>query len=228
MLNREIKKILQDANETGWVLEPDAKRLLNLAGLPVPDHARVLSVDAAVEAAESIGYPVVAKVVSPRVLHKSELGGVIVGIDSVAKLEKVFHRFSTIDEFAGMIVEETLTGKELIIGAKIDFQFGPVILLGIGGTAVEIYQDTSIRMAPLTHKDALSMIKNLKAHQMLEGYRGSEPVNIAQLTDIVVKFSDLLMELDDMVASIDLNPVMCSSKRCVVADARIMLSSDKS
>lgn len=228
MLNREIKKILRESKETGWVLEPDAKRLLNLAGLPVPEYARVSSLDAAVEAAESIGYPVVAKVVSPRVLHKSELGGVIVGIDSAAKLEKVFQRFITIDEFAGMIVEEMLTGKELIIGAKIDFQFGPVILLGIGGTAVEIYQDTSIRMAPLTQKDALSMINNLKAHQMLTGYRGSKGVNIEQLTDIVVKFSDLLMELNDMVASIDLNPVICSYKRCVVADARIMLSSDKS
>jgi acyl-CoA synthetase (NDP forming) len=181
MLNKEMKKILHDAKEVGWVMEPEAKRFLNLAGLPVPHYSRVFSLDAAVEAAQSIGYPIVAKVVSPQVLHKSEMGGVIVGIDSDAKLAEIFRRFSAIDEFAGMIVEEILTGMELIIGAKIDFQFGPIVVLGMGGTAVEIYQDTSIRMAPLTPKDVLSMIKNLKAHRVIEGYRGSEPVNLNKL-----------------------------------------------
>jgi succinyl-CoA synthetase beta subunit len=228
MLNTEMKKILHDAKETGWVMEPEAKRFLNLAGLPVPKYSRVFSRDEAFEAAQNIGYPIVAKVVSPQVLHKSELGGVIVGIDSDARLAEVFHRFSAIDGFAGMIVEEILTGVEIIIGAKIDFQFGPIVVLGIGGTTVEIYQDTSIRMAPLTPKDVFSMIKNLKAHRVIEGYRGSEPVNLKKLTEIVVTFSDLLMELEDVVESIDLNPIMCSSKKCIVADARIILASDKS
>jgi succinyl-CoA synthetase beta subunit len=228
MLNKEMKKILHDAKKIGWVMEPEAKRFLNLAGLPVPNYSRVFSLDAAVEAARSMGYPIVAKVVSPQIVHKSEMGGVIVGIDSDAKLAEVFRRFSAIDEFAGMIVEETLTGMELIIGAKIDFQFGPIVVLGIGGTAVEIYQDTSIRMAPLTRQDVLSMLKNLKARRVIEGYRGSEPVNLKKLTAIVVSFSELLMELEEIVESIDLNPVMCSSKRCIVADARIMLASDES
>jgi len=228
MLNKEMKKILHDAKEIGWVMEPEAKRLLNLAGLPVPNHSRVFTLDEAVEAARGIGYPIVAKVVSPQVLHKSELGGVIVGIDSDAKLGEVFRRFSAIDEFAGMIVEEILTGVELIIGAKIDFQFGPIVVVGIGGTAVEIYQDSSIRMAPLTSNDVLSMLKNLKGYRMIEGYRGSEPVNLDKLTEIVVTFSELLMELEDVVESIDLNPVMCSSQKCIIADARIMLASDKS
>ena len=228
MLNKEMKKILHDAKEAGWVMEPEAKRFLNLAGLSVPLYRRVFSLDAAVETAQSIGYPVVAKVVSPRVLHKSEQGGVIVGIDSDAKLAEAYSRFSAIDEFAGMIVEEILSGMELIIGAKVDFQFGPIVVIGLGGTAVEIYQDTSIRMAPLTPKDVLSMIKNLKAYRVIEGYRGSEPVNLNKLTEMVVTFSDLLMELENVVESIDLNPVMCSSRKCIVADARIMLASDKS
>ena len=228
MLNKEMKKILHDAKKAGWVMEPEAKHFLNLAGLPVPNYSRVFSLDAAVEAAQNMGYPIVAKVVSPQVLHKSEMGGVIVGIDSDAKLAEVFHRFSAIDSFAGMIIEEILTGMELIIGAKIDFQFGPIVVLGIGGTAVEIYQDTSIRMAPLTSRDVISMMKNLKAHRIIEGYRGSEPVNLKKLTEIVVTFSDLLMELEGVVESIDLNPVMCTSEKCIVADARIMLASDKS
>jgi len=227
MLNNEMKKILHDAKEAGWVMEPEAKRFLNLAGLPVANHSRVFSLDAALESAQSMGYPIVAKVVSPQVLHKSEVGGVIVGIDSEATLAEVFQRFSTIDEFAGMIVEEILTGVELIIGAKIDFQFGPIVVLGIGGTAVEIYQDTSIRMAPLTPKDVLSMIKNLKAHPIIEGYRGSEPVNLKKLTEMVVTFSNLVMELENVIESIDLNPVMCTSQTCIVADARIMLASER-
>lgn len=226
MLDKEMKKILHDAKKTGWVMEPEAKHFLNLAGLPVPNYSRVFSLDAAVEAAQSIGYPIVAKVVSPQVLHKSEVGGVIVGIDSDTKLEEVFRRFSAVDEFAGMLVEEILTGVELIIGAKIDFQFGPIVVVGIGGTAVEIYQDTSIRMAPLTPNDVFSMLKNLKAHRVIEGYRGSEPINLDGLTEIVVTFSELLMELEDVVESIDLNPVICSSHKCIVADARIMLASD--
>ena len=228
MLDKEMKKILRDAQKTGWVMEPEAKRFLNLAGLPVPNFRLVGSLDTAVEAVRSIGYPIVAKVVSPRVVHKSELGGVVVGIDSDAKLADVFERFSAIEEFAGMIVEEMLAGVELLIGAKIDLQFGPIVVLGIGGIEVEIYKDTSIRMAPLTPPDVLSMIKNLKAHQILEGYRGSEPVNMKKLTEILVTFSELLMQLEDVVESIDLNPVMCSSRKCIVADARIMLAIDKS
>jgi acyl-CoA synthetase (NDP forming) len=227
MLKKEMKKILQDAQKTGWVMEPEAKRFLNLAGLPVPNYRLVNSVDSAVEAARSIGYPIVAKVVSPQVVHKSELGGVVVGIDNDEKLVDVFERFRAIDEFTGMLVEEILAGVELIIGAKIDLQFGPIVVLGTGGTAVEIYQDTSIRMAPLIPEDVLSMIKNIKAHRILEGYRGSQPVNLNKLTEILVTFSELLMQLEDVVESIDLNPVMCSSHRCIVADARIILAADK-
>ena len=228
MLNKEMKKILRDAQTTGWVMEPQAKRFLNLAGLPVPNFLHVNTFDKAVEAARSVGYPIVAKVVSPQVVHKSELDGVVVGIDSDARLADVFERFSAIEGFAGMIVEEMLAGVELLIGAKIDLQFGPIVVLGIGGIEVEIYQDTSIRMAPLTPSDVLSMVKNLKAHQILEGFRGSEPVDMKKLTEILVTFSELLMQLEDVVESIDLNPVMCSSRDCIVADARIMLAAEES
>jgi succinyl-CoA synthetase beta subunit len=224
MLTKEMKKILKDSEATGWILEPEAKRLLDLAGLPVAKHAWVSTCDAAVQAAERIGYPVVAKVVSPLVLHKSDYGGVVVGIENKTKLAEVYHHFSTIDQFSGVLVEENLCGVELIIGAKVDFQFGPIILLGIGGTAVEIYRDTTIRMAPLTPDDAQSMIGNLKARRLLEGYRGSEAINLKALTRTIIKFSDFLMALANHIASIDLNPVMCTSERCVVADARIVLT----
>ena len=227
MLTEEIKDILLASRELGWVLEPEAKRLFSIAGLDVPKFTWATDLKEAVRSAQDIGYPVVAKVVSPRALHKSDVGGVAVGINSDEKLSETFARFSKFDGFTGMLVEEMVSGVELIVGAKIDYQFGPVILLGMGGIGVEIYRDTTLRMAPLKEKDVDSMLKDLKAHQLLEGYRGSEPVNLAKLKVMVAAFSDLVMELEGFIQSIDLNPVLCSSKRCVVADARIILKATK-
>ena len=226
-MSAEIKDIISASKELGWVLEPEAKRLCSLAGLTVPRFTWATGVDEAVQFAQEIGYPVVAKVVVPHVLDKSDVGGVVVGIDRGEKLREAFHRFREFGGFAGMLVEEMLSGIELIAGAKIDYQFGPVILLGVGGTGVEIYRDVTMRMAPLKPKDVASMVRALKAHQLLEGYRGSEPISISELTHTMVAFSDLVMDLEELIESIDLNPITCSSNRCVVADARIMLTAEK-
>ena len=223
MLKKELKAIVTASKRWGWVLEPEAKRLLSISGIDVPKFLWAESSDEAVQFAEKIGYPVVGKLVSPKALHKSDVGGVVVGIDSVKNLEETFHRFSSFEDFAGMLIEEMVSGTELIAGAKVDYQFGPVILLGMGGTAVEIYKDTALRMAPLKEVDVESMLKGLKAHELLKGYRGSQPVNLKELVRTLMAFSSLVMDLEGYFESIDLNPVMCSSKRCVVADARIML-----
>ena len=225
MLKKELKAIVKASKRWGWVLEPEANRLLSISGIDVPKFLWAESSDEAVQFAEKIGYPVVGKLVSPKALHKSEVGGVVVGIDSVKNLEETFHRFSSFEGFAGMLIEEMVSGTELIAGAKVDYQFGPVILLGMGGTAVEIYKDTALRMAPLKEVDVESMLKGLKAHELLKGYRGSQPVNLKELVRTLMAFSSLVMDLEGYFESIDLNPVMCSSKRCVVADARIMLQS---
>ncbi len=224
MLTQEMRKIVDDARQTGWILEPDAKRLLSLAGLTLPDFVLAASADEAIAAARKIGYPVVAKVVSADVIHKSEAGGVVVGIDDDSLLAQVFDKLSKLEGFAGLLVEEMLSGSELIVGAKNDFQFGPVILLGIGGTGVEIYQDTVIRMAPITEADVQGMLAGLKGARLLTGYRGAEPINIPSLTRLMADFSALVMSLENEIESIDLNPVKCTDQRCVVADARIMLS----
>jgi acyl-CoA synthetase (NDP forming) len=223
MLTREIEKILSAAEDNGWVMEPEAKRLFSAAGLDVPRFSRATTGEEAIRFAKEIGFPVVCKVVSPQVLHKSDRNGVVVGIESERTLTETFTRLSQIEGFAGMLVEEMLFGVELIVGAKVDYQFGPVILLGIGGTGVEIYRDVALRMAPLAEKDIESMITGLKAHQLLEGYRGSEPVNLEELARLLKTFSGLAMDLQERIDSIDLNPVICSSSRCVVADARIIL-----
>jgi acyl-CoA synthetase (NDP forming) len=223
MLTKEMQDILSTAKETDWVLEPQAKRLLSSAGLEVPRFLWTTQIEEAIRFAKEIGYPVVGKVVSPKVIHKSEKNGVELGIDSERKLRETFHRFSKIEGFVGMLVEETVSGIELIVGAKNDYQFGPVILFGIGGVWVEIYRDVILRMAPLSQRDVDSMTRCLKARPLLEGYRGSNPINFKELNKLLMTFSDLVMDLESYFESIDLNPVMCSSERCIVADARIML-----
>jgi acetate---CoA ligase (ADP-forming) subunit beta len=224
MLTGEMDKIIEASKDRGWVLEPEAKRLFALLGMDTPRFTWASRIEEAVRFADEIGYPVACKVVSPEVLHKSDAGGVAIGVASSGHLTETFNRFSRIKGFAGMLVEEMIDGIELIVGAKIDDQFGPVILLGIGGTGVEIYQDVTLKMAPLDESDIESMTRCLKAHRLLEGYRGSEPIDFKELTRLLLSFSGLVMNLADEIESIDLNPVICSSARCVVADARIMLA----
>lgn len=225
MLTEEMKDILSGAKGRGWVLEPEAKRLLSLAGLEVARFLFAATVEEVVRFAKEIGYPLVGKVVSPKVVHKSEKNGVELGIGGDRKLRETFHRFSKIEGFAGMLVEEMVSGIELIVGAKNDYQFGPVVLFGIGGVWAEIYRDVVLRMAPLDQRDIDSMVRCLKARPLLEGYRGSNPVNLKELNRLLIAFSNIVMDLDPEMESIDLNPVICSSTQCVVADARIILKS---
>jgi succinyl-CoA synthetase beta subunit len=223
LLTENSRKIIASSKSRGWVLEPEAKQILTDAGLSVPNFRMTATFDQARQYAGQIGYPLVAKIVSPEALHKSDVGGVVVGVDSDQQLEEVISRFSSMPGFLGVHLEAMVTGVELIIGAKIDPQFGPVILLGIGGTSVEIYQDTAIRMAPLTKEDVTDMVHSLRARRLLEGYRGAAAVNMVKLTQTLLGFSGLVMEMADQIESIDLNPVMCTNTDCVVADARIML-----
>lgn len=225
MLNAEILELLTTSKPWGWVLEPDAKRILSLVGMQVPFFKWAKTLEEALQFAEENEYPVVAKVVSPKVIHKTEVKGVVLGIHNKIALAEAFHRLSSFDGARGILVEKPIQGIEMIVGAKIDFQFGPVILMGMGGTGVEIYKDTSLRMAPITPEDARSMLKGLKAHPLLEGYRGAEPINQDALTRMLMAFSNLIMSLNEKVTSIDLNPVFCSAESCVVGDARIMLPS---
>lgn len=222
----EIHRIIEAARADGWVLEPDAKRIFAIAGFDVPRFTAARTPEEAIRFAGEIGYPVVAKVISPRILHKSDVGGVAVGIANAGGLADVFRRFQGLEGFLGMIVEEMVSGIELILGAKIDFQFGPMILLGMGGTGVEIYKDVALRMAPISEKDALAMIEGLKAHQLLTGYRGAERVDLKMLTATLLSFASLVMELGEGIESIDINPLLCSSRHCFVADARIILQKE--
>ncbi|MDH4265837.1 MAG: acetate--CoA ligase family protein [Deltaproteobacteria bacterium] len=223
MLTAAMEKILTDARETGWVMEPEAKRFFSLGGLDTPRFFWAKKEEEALQVAMEIGYPVVAKVVSPRTPHKSEVKGVRLGVQDSQELTTAFQEFSRIEGFAGMLVEEMHSGVELIVGAKIDFQFGPVILLGMGGTSVEIYKDVAMRMAPLKAKDVVSMVQSLQGRPLLEGYRGQEPIGMDKLSQLLISFSQIVMEIQPVMETIDLNPVFCTFSRALVADARIFL-----
>ncbi|MGD2150423.1 MAG: acetate--CoA ligase family protein [Desulfobacterales bacterium] len=226
MLNTQIKTVLDASRTRGWVSEPDAKGLLAASGLTVPRFTLVTDPGRIQSAAQSIGFPLAAKVVSSQILHKSDYGGVKTGISTMEELTAVFEWFGRLDGFEAMLVEEMVPGLEMIIGAKIDDQFGPVVMLGMGGTGVEIYQDISFRMAPVNPEDVASMITCLKGCRLLSGYRGGVVVNRDELTRTLICFSEFVMAAAEMIESIDLNPVMCSAERCVVADARIILPTE--
>lgn len=222
-LKKKIQDILDRSKPQGWVMEPDAKQILSLEGIAVPDLRWARDFDQAVAYARAIGYPLVAKIVSPAVIHKSDIGGVALGVDSDAELKKVYSRFARHEAFAGVLLEKVVDGLELIVGGKADIQFGPVVLLGIGGQGVEIYKDRTLRMAPIQERDVLSMVHSLTAGRLLSGFRGESPIDMQALIGLMTAFSKLLLKMADRITSIDLNPVICSPQGCVAADARIIL-----
>ncbi|MEH0019181.1 MAG: acetate--CoA ligase family protein [Desulfobacter sp.] len=210
--------------DRGWMLEPDAKDMLARQGFDLPQRLNTDSPEAAAGFMASLSGPVVAKAVSPRILHKTEHNAVVVGIDNPRDLEQEMTRLLSLDGCGSVLVEEMVGGVEVFVGAKNDAQFGPVVILGVGGTAVEIYNDTAIRMAPVSPGDVQSMVDSLTGAPLLTGFRGGAGVDMDTLATLVVRFSHLAMALEPRFQSIDLNPVMCSPERCVVADARIMLA----
>ena len=220
-----IKKILSKCKDYGWILEPYAYELLKNYNIELPPYIFTDKFHELIEFIRKIGFPVVCKVVSPKIIHKSDVGGVEVGIKDIEGLEKAFNKMMKLDGAIGVIVEKMVKGIELIIGGKNDFQFGPVVILGMGGIGVEIYNDNSIKMAPLSEKDVDIMLKELKFYPILKGYRGGKGVNLNKLKETLINFSKFLIDIEKFFDSIDLNPVICSDENCFVADARIMLKS---
>ncbi|WP_457551538.1 acetate--CoA ligase family protein [Desulfobacula sp.] len=225
MLEKNYRKILEKSQVSGRVLEPDAKALMKLQGFDIPEFILTQSFEAADQFLKECDGPVVVKAVSKKILHKTEHNAVVTGILSSDHLKKEMARLQKLDGCENILVEQMVQGLEIIIGAKNDFQFGPVIVFGIGGTSVEIYNDTAIRMVPIKPDDVLSMVESLKAKEMIKGFRGKPGVNIKILMNLMVNFSSFVMELENDMESVDLNPVICTAKRCVIADARIMLKS---
>jgi len=210
--------------------EPEAKSLLGAAGIAVNRTELAADRRAAVAAAEEIGYPVVLKIVSPDIVHKSDAGGVALGLDSGAAVESAYdtmmtrmaEQFPQADLRGVSVQPQAPAGLELIVGMSRDAQFGPVIMFGLGGIFVEVIEDVSLRLVPLVRRDAQEMLTEIKGSKLLGEFRGRPPVDRAALEDLLLKLSDFVAAHPE-ISQIDLNPVLAYPDGAVAVDARVIL-----
>jgi len=213
--------------------EVEAKKLLKKAGIPVIEAKLAGTRSEAVAISKEMVFPVALKIISPDIIHKSDAGGVKLGLESAGKAGKAYSEMmASIKQkmpnarIEGISVQRMATsGVELIIGMNKDPQFGPVIMFGLGGILVEVLKDVSFRLVPVSKLDAAEMIREVKGHALLEGYRGQKPVDISRLEDIIVKVSDFV-EKNPRITELDLNPLFADGENIVAADARIVLESE--
>lgn len=210
---------------------PEAKIVADAYGIPVPQEGLGETADAAVSLAEKMGYPVVLKIVSPDILHKTEAGGVIVGVTDAAGVRAGFERivrsakaYKADADISGVQVQQMLpTGaQEVIVGAVTDQSFGKLVAFGLGGVLVEVLKDVTFRLAPATHEDGLSMLDGIAAAQMLKGVRGSEPVDRDALATIVENVSALVTDFPE-ISEVDLNPIFATARGATAVDVRILV-----
>jgi acyl-CoA synthetase (NDP forming) len=181
------------------------------------------------KAMEKIGSPVALKIISKEASHKSDVGGVQLNLTQPSEVEGAFEKIKKLDpeNSSGVLVQKmVLDGKEIILGAKRDPSFGPVVLFGLGGIYVEILKETSLRVAPINRSEAEEMISELKATQILKGVRGERPLDIEALVENLLKLSQLMMDFPE-IEGIDINPVKVLEKGAVAVDARIVLKDAK-
>jgi len=209
--------------------EREAKQVLKLYGLPVVGEVLVQSADAAAGAAGKLGYPVAIKVESPDLPHKTEAGVVRLGLGNAAELAEAYSAIMANaakvpgGRINGVLVQPMISGGvEMLIGARIDPQFGALVMVGFGGILVELLKDTAVALAPVTHAEALGMLDSLKGRRLLTGFRGSEPVDLDKLADIVVRLSEFAADHQDCIAELDVNPLICSGSRLTAVDALIV------
>lgn len=216
------------SNKDKVITEESAKEILTAYGIKVPMYALVKTESEAAEKAKKIGFPLVAKVVSPEILHKTDVMGVRVGLSSEAEVIETFadmqERLSKRYEIKGILLEKMVpSGIELIVGLQNDPQFGPVIMFGMGGINTEIFKDISFRVLPIAKEDAREMIEDLRGKQLLKGFRGVEAVDIDMLCTALVNIGDLGTDMAAYYESIDFNPVIAYPHDYYVVDAKIIL-----
>jgi len=227
----KIKSIFEDSfkNKTKVITEEIAKGILSEYNISVPGFALVKDVNSAVTEARKLGFPLVAKIVSPQILHKTDVGGVKIDLkdeDSVkSAFNDMYDRLSKDYDVKGVLLEKMVPkGVEMIVGLQNDPQFGPVMMVGLGGIFTELFKDVSFRVLPLTKEDAIEMIEELQGKMLLKGYRGSDPIDMEMLTNALLDIGKLGYDISPYYESIDFNPVIVYPDSYFVADAKIILS----
>jgi len=228
----KTSNIFMEVCEAGrkYLLETEAKTVCMEYGIPVTTFKLAKNGAEAVKFAEEIGYPVVLKIVSPDVIHKSDVGGVIVGLKNAKEVENAYKQIlenvkkhKADAKIVGVLVQEMApSSTEVIVGAVKDPQFGPAIMFGLGGIFVEVLKDVTFRVAPITEDEAHEMISEVKAFPLLKGYRNIPPADIDAIVKILLNTSRLIMEHQE-IKELDLNPIMVYEKGAKTVDARIIL-----
>jgi len=230
-VNKTDKIIAQARKENRKaLLEPEAKAICNEYGISVPKFDVATNATEASEIAQKTGYPIVMKIVSPEIIHKSDAGGVKVNLKSKAEVAEAFKtivanakKYNAKADIKGVLVQDMApNGIEVIVGAIKDAQFGQTVMFGLGGIFVEVLKDVTFRVAPITLDDAKEMITGLKAYPLLKGIRGQPPADTNAIAKILVNVSKLVMEYPE-IKELDLNPIMAYAKGVATVDARIIL-----
>ncbi|MBM4463796.1 MAG: acetyl-CoA synthetase [Chloroflexi bacterium] len=229
------KAILETARKrkSTVLTEVESKQLLAEAGINVIQAKLATSMKQAVALSKGMGFPVVLKVASSDVVHKSDAGGVKLDLKNATQVEKAYREImaSIKEKFPQATIEGVSVqpmarpGVEVIIGMSKDAQFGPVLMFGLGGILVEILKDVSFRIVPLVRRDAREMIREIKGYPVLEGYRGKESADVTALEDMLLKVSDFV-EKNSEIKELDLNPVFASKDGAVAVDARVVLEEE--
>ena len=228
-----MTSVIEQARGEGRTLltEVESKQLLEDAGIPTTGARLARDAEEAVALAGELGYPVVLKIVSQEVAHKSDVGGVALGLADAAAVRDAYTRMLAAVRAAlpdaridGVSVQrQAQAGTEVIVGVSKDPQFGPVLMFGLGGVLVEVLRDVAFRLVPLTPRDAREIVREIKGFPLLQGYRGAPPADLAALESVILKvsaFVDAHPEVDEL----DLNPVFAFPDGAVAADARVIIS----
>ena len=213
-----------------FLLETEAKTVCMEYGIPVTKFQLAKNEVEAVKFAEEIGYPIVLKIVSPDIIHKSDVGGVVVGLKTAKDVRNAYKQIlesikkhKADAKIVGVLVQEMApSSTEVIVGAIKDPQFGPAVMFGLGGIFVEVLKDVTFRVAPITVDEAREMITEVKAYPLLKGYRNQPPADIEAIVQILLNTSRLVMEHQE-IKELDLNPIMVYEKGAKTVDARIIL-----
>jgi acyl-CoA synthetase (NDP forming) len=225
-----IKKALKEKRTV--LTEVESKQLVSGAGIPAVETRLARSKAEAVAMSKELGFPVVLKIVSPDVVHKSDSGGVKLGLANAAQVGRAYAEVVAAAKKQGpkvkihgvSVQKMAKPGVEVIMGMSKDDQFGPVLMFGLGGVFVEVLKDVAFRIVPLVRRDASQMVREIKGYPLLEGYRGQEPANITVLEDLLLKLSDFVDKTPE-IKELDLNPIMAYSDGAVAVDARVILES---
>ena len=228
----KVSEIISKVRGEGrkFLLEPEAKAICMEYGIPVTKFKVASSEDEAVKFAEEIGYPIVLKIVSPDVIHKFDVGGVILNLKSAEEVRKAYNQIienvrkhKPNAKILGVTVQEMAPpSTEVIVGAIKDAQFGPTLMFGLGGIFVEVLKDVTFRIAPITEEEAKEMISEIKAYPILKGYRGNPPADIDSIAKILVNTSKLVIDHQE-IKELDLNPIIVYESGAKTVDARIIL-----